>query len=279
VKRTATDSGFFPPHVLNRDFKWIHRSGPFRCLSNEQIAAYDRDGYVVLENAIAPEVVAAITAEVDRHIPREKSFWDSTFEPHLAATSVFLRDFCRGRLFRDIAFDLIGPDVRLYWEQAVYRWPGTSPFAWHQDNGYQFVRPQQYVTCWIPLTDVTAANGCLLVSPGSHRWGTLEHHQATFGFSCVQGEQPTANVTTLPTKAGSVVILSSLIPHASRANSTDEVRKAYVVQFVPHEAECMRDGTWSRCNSPTQIPILVGGASPTAADRDDDVQRRMPARG
>ena len=43
--------------------------------------------------------------------------------------------------------DLLGPDVRLYWDQAVYKKPETPrEFPWHQDTGYVFTEPQDYLT-------------------------------------------------------------------------------------------------------------------------------------
>jgi hypothetical protein len=53
-----------------------------------------------------------------------------------------------------------GPDVRLYWDQAVYKKPRTeAPFPWHQDKGYTFVEPQQYLTRWVALTDADLKTG------------------------------------------------------------------------------------------------------------------------
>ena len=45
---------------------------------------------------------------------------------------------------------------------------GETSFPWHQDNGYAFLEPQQYLTCWIALTDATRENGCPWVVPGLH---------------------------------------------------------------------------------------------------------------
>ena len=70
-----------------------------------------------------------------------------TFTTHLVTRSSALRAFCASRLFQNLAHDLIGPDVRLYWDQAVYKKPGTrADFPWHQDNGYTFIEPQEYLT-------------------------------------------------------------------------------------------------------------------------------------
>src|SRR5690606_22202254 len=84
-----------------------------------------------------------------------------TFSTHLVLRSALLRAFCASPLFQDLGHDLIGPDVRLYWDQAVYKKPEADrDFPWHQDNGYAFVEPQQYLTCWVALSDATLENGC-----------------------------------------------------------------------------------------------------------------------
>jgi hypothetical protein len=95
------------------------------------------------------------------------------FSTHLVLRSALLRDWVANPVFTGLARDIIGPDVRLYWEQAVYKEPEKPrSFPWHQDNGYTFIEPQQYLTCWVALTDATVENGCPWVIPGLHRLGT-----------------------------------------------------------------------------------------------------------
>ena len=61
----------------------------------------------------------------------------------------------------DLCADLLGPDVNLYWDQAVYKKPEKPRrVPWHQDNGYTYIEPQQYLTIWLALTDATEDNGC-----------------------------------------------------------------------------------------------------------------------
>jgi len=104
---------------------------------------------------------------------------------------------------------------------------------WHQDNGYTFIEPQAYVTCWIALDDATPENGCISVMPGMHRTGTLAHRNTPIGFEC-WGDFDRA--VDLPIRAGDVAVFSSLTPHATRINTTDEVRRAYIVQYCPDGA-------------------------------------------
>ena len=124
----------------------------------------------------------------------------------------------------------MGPDVRLYWDQAVYKQPhAAEPVLWHQDNGYTFVEPQAYLTCWIAITDATPENGCVSVMPGVHRDGTLRPRSTPIGYEC-WGDRVRA--VDVPVAAGSIVVFTSLTPHATRRNTTDEVRKAYIVQYA-----------------------------------------------
>ena len=76
-----------------------------------------------------------------------------TFTTHLVTQSDILKKFSKHQVFSKLCKDLIGPNVRLYWDQAVYKKPGTKDeFPWHQDNGYTFIQPQAYLTCWVALT-------------------------------------------------------------------------------------------------------------------------------
>jgi phytanoyl-CoA hydroxylase len=64
------------------------------------------------------------------------------------AESPVARAFASHPALTQVAADLMGPEVSLYWDQAVYKKPEKPRrFPWHQDNGYTFVEPQQYLTC------------------------------------------------------------------------------------------------------------------------------------
>ena len=183
-------------HESNKSFSWTMPDGPYTFFSDEDITSFNEKGYVVLENAFSDEEVNKVVDQIDPYefnvtealkgLDGGKFFIaraeEITFTTHLVTQSDELKEFSKHKVFSDICRDLIGPDVRLYWDQAVYKKPGTKDeFPWHQDNGYTYIEPQAYLTCWVALTDTDESNGCPWVMPGLHRRGTLFHENTDLG--------------------------------------------------------------------------------------------------
>jgi phytanoyl-CoA hydroxylase len=267
-------------HPLNQEFSWTPVRGPFRLISNEQARSFNERGFFVLADAIdAPtieRVVDAIepfeakTEELLRSRPDRRMFIAEadgiSFTAHLVKRSKVLREFSASPVFQDLCSDLIGPDVRLYWDQAVYKKPEyPKPFPWHQDNGYTYIEPQAYLTCWIALNDATIDNGCPWVIPGGHLRGTLAHRLSELGYVC--REDDGRDALAVPVRAGSIVVFSSLMPHRTGPNVTSGVRKSYILQYAPDGARAVRTG--ALCDAPDrQYLILKSGerVDPPAID-------------
>lgn len=268
-------------HPWNRSFAWRTSPPPYRALSRAQVDQFERDGFVVLPKVCDAARIAGLVFEIDRLEAEVDAFLRTqddhrfiisesgaiTFSVHLVARSPALRAFARERFFADVCADLIGPDVNLYWDQAVYKKPEKPRrFPWHQDNGYAFVEPQQYLTFWIALTDATIENGCPVVVPGMHRHGTLAHHYVDpLGWECLRDPDP-REVVAAEVEAGGVVVFSSLTPHLTGPNRTDQVRKTYILQYAPSGARVLAGdpsgeptGSTSADDPIRQFPILRAG--------------------
>ena len=236
-------------HDFNTEFSWRPVEGPFGRVTPEQARDFNDKGFFVLENAIDRAGLDILLAAIDpieaheEQILRDKfggrqliSRADEiTFTLQLALRVPAVRALVCGPIFQDLSRDLIGPDVRLYWDMSVYKKPGTvAPFPWHQDNGYTFVDPQQYLTCWVALSDATIENGCLWALPGAHKRGTYTHRATRIGLVCIE-EDPEGKVA-IPMSAGSIAVMSSLTPHATGSNLSSGVRKGLVAEFIPDGA-------------------------------------------
>ncbi len=265
-----------PTHPMNTGFQWTPAASTRRLVSDEQARTWDEAGYFLLRDAIPPDHLADVRAEID---PWESATAEElraqggsvliadaeaiTFTTHLVARSPALRRFAAGEPFASLCADLVGPDVRLYWDQAVYKKPEPErEFPWHQDNGYTFIEPQQYLTCWVPLVDATVENGCPWVLPGLHHRGTLEHWWTPVGFQCIEGAE---GATPVEANAGDVVVFSSLTPHRTGPNTSDGVRKAYILQYAPDGASVPQTGGYStagRQDHPDRQFLVVSDGRP-----------------
>ena len=268
-------------HPWNTSFAWRDRVGPFHALTDAQVQQFDALGYVVVPDIVEPALLDLVRDEIDRFEARTEERLRRvageritiaeagaiTFTTHLVTRSPLLRDLSRHPRLVGICADLIGPDVRLYWDQAVYKKPEKPRrFPWHQDNGYTYIEPQQYLTCWIALNDATVDNGCPWVAPRLHRRGTFVHEYVDpLGFECLR-DVPDAMAAEV--RAGGAVVFSSLTPHLTGPNTTDAVRKAYIVQYAPSDAVALRGdpnvgaaSTREPCDDPErQYEVLRNGA-------------------
>ena len=226
------------PHPWNRGFTWPDHAGPFRRVTPEQARAYDEQGFFVLEDAVDAETVAALDRGhravrprghgLPRHPARRplqhrRRRHRVDRAPPRGAQRRCCRDFCTSELMADLCHDLVGPDARLYWDQSVYKRPhGAEPVLWHQDNGYTYIEPQAYLTVWVALTDATPENGCVQVLPGRaprrHRRPPRTRRSAT---SAAATPRARSRCRSAP---GDAVVFSSLTPHATGRNTTDDIR-------------------------------------------------------
>lgn len=235
----------YPLHELNRGFTWPDHSGPFDILTEDQASSFDRDGFFVFEDAFTQKEITEISAAIKPHEEAAEAFLRTqedgelfiskadaiTFVPHLVTKSDAIKSFAHHPVLAKIARDLLGDNTRLYWDQSVFKKPeNPRPFPYHQDNGYNFIEPQVYLTCWIPLVDVDEKNGCPWVVPGLHRLGTLAHETTKLGYEIFTDHDEEVAV---PARAGDIVVFSSLTPHKTGPNLTGRTRKAYILQYAP----------------------------------------------
>ena len=235
-------------HPENKDFSWSIPEGPYKFLSNKQAQQFNKDGYFIINDAFDVKLIKKVISLIDpfefnvteslKKLDGERFFIsraeEITFTTHLVTQSEELKQFSKHQIFSSLCLDLIGKNVRLYWDQAVYQKPGTrDDFPWHQDNGYTFIEPQAYLTCWLALTDTDESNGCPWVIPGVHKLGTLKHDTTDLGYKI---SLDASKGISLPLSAGSMAVFSSLTPHRTGPNNSPKIRKTYILQYAPDGA-------------------------------------------
>jgi len=268
-------------HPWNKSFVWQNHTATSGELTKTQIDQFDSDGYVIVNDIFTSDEIKELVAITDEAQADAATFLAAqpneriaisevgaiTFAAQLASTKPEIKKFVKNTKIMGACRDLIGPDVRMYHDQAVYKQiEKPRRFPWHQDNGYLFVEPQHYLTCWIALNDVTIENGCPQIISGLHKNGTLSHYFVpTLGYECF--EDPPSTPVVAEIKAGGAVFFSSLTPHLTGPNSSNNVRKAYIVQYARHDAVVLEGnaadgaptGSHTIASEPRGMAVLESG--------------------
>jgi ectoine hydroxylase-related dioxygenase (phytanoyl-CoA dioxygenase family) len=210
-------------------------------LSPEQREAFRERGFCSLGRPFAADALDEIRAEYDRLLARARKIGEAGRTPFdynalLQLQSPTLVRYATSRAVVEPLLELLGPDLRLYWDQAVAKPPGTtSDTPWHQDNGYGAVVPAEYVTTTLALDAMTVANGCLWIQPERAAARAPRPHKDTGGFFQIGYEGPDSGVPC-ELEAGELLAFSSLTLHRAGPNPTDGPRRSWVIQFIPGHA-------------------------------------------
>ena len=216
-------------------------------LSNKDIAAYQRDGHVVLRGVLSAAEVQAyepyIAAAVKNYTTefRPLAERDTYAKAFLQIMNLWVRDeavrrYVLAHRFAQIAADLMGVErVRLYHDQALFKEPGGGITPWHQDEFYWPLDTDHTITMWMPLVDVTPEMGTLLFASGSHREGYLgelpisDKSDETFRQFVAERGYPIVPGPTMA--AGDASFHSGWTLHTAPGNSTEVMREVMTVIY------------------------------------------------
>ena len=138
----------------------------------------------------------------------------------------------------DIAESLIGPNIQVFFDQALYK-PAYHGGAvhWHQDNGYWGCVPPNLVSVWMALDDADEGNGCMNVIPGSHRKEPAAHERAMTERgklpALLTAKADTESAVAVPVKAGHAMVHHCLTLHQTNPNTSARERRAMVIHYMP----------------------------------------------
>ncbi len=157
----------------------------------------------------------------------------------------------------DIAESLIGSDIQLFHDQALYKpaFHGGEVF-WHQDNAYWQCVPPNLVSIWIALDDADEENGCMNVIPGSYLEGLETHGRAESEKGNVpallQVKADVNRAIPVPVKAGCAMVHHCMTLHQTNPNRSRRDRRAMVIHY-------MQTGTRNRDGVVMKDNLLLRG--------------------
>lgn len=215
-------------------------------LSPTQLAAYDRDGFLVIDDVFPTEDLRRVDAEMDRVEGPEARQDGVDFRLQLGQRSDLAATWCADPRLLALVGAVVRPGIAIYSAKLVTKPPGVDDIHavchWHQDDAYYQDNSQSAtrMSVWFPLADVGPADGCLRVVPGSHRTGLAPWALARQG-GCTralhEGAEMLPGAIEVPVRAGSVLLFHALLWHASAGNRGNRRRRAFIVSYQDALAE------------------------------------------
>jgi ectoine hydroxylase-related dioxygenase (phytanoyl-CoA dioxygenase family) len=196
--------------------------------TNDEVAAFRRDGYVILPRVLDDGELAALKAalapfEAGRPMGRNDFEGERTHRVYSLAAkgAVFLKLAEHPRVLALIDALLL-PNWLLSTLQSIRLHPGETAQPWHTDDGfYRIPRPRTGLavsTIWA-IEEFTIENGATELIPGSHLWSN--EHPDDAKRDTVFAAMP----------AGSVVVFEGALWHRGGANRSSATRLAISPQY------------------------------------------------
>ena len=233
-------------------------------LTKEQQDRFWRDGYLVVENVVDADLLAAMKRDfagwVDESRNHSEAYGEtingrprfdlepghSSDKPELRrvnapveVSDAYFKAMTSSRM-TDCVADLIGPNVKSHHTKINSKLPGGSTVVkWHQDFPFTPHTNDSLVTALLMVDEVTEENGPLEVLPGSHT-GEIHRlwHDGVFtgavADDVAEACRKKAVMCTGP--AGSVCLMHTRLLHGSAPNRSKNPRTIFISVFSAEDA-------------------------------------------
>ncbi len=214
-----------------------------RFLSAEQLAAFERDGFLNMPGAFSVEEMRDITRWTE-----EVQNWEEVPGRHMAYYEDSLTKPSRRVLqrienfvpyhegFQGLFTDhrMQGAVEQLFAEKAVlfkekinFKLPGGDGFKPHQDSQAGWDKYADFfISVLVCIDEATIENGCLEVVSGHHKRGLFRSWEPMS-----EADMKGMNFVPVPTKPGDLIFFDCYAPHQSQPNFSDNIRRLYYATY------------------------------------------------
>lgn len=241
---------------------------PYKTLTQTQVDSFWTNGYLPIGKILTDAEIELLRGEYDHEFDRaragETSFRNLAINQtddletknkaekqmlqimQMCERNIHFRKLVYNDRILDIIEDLLGPNIQLFHDQALYK-PAYhgGPVFWHQDNAYWRCTPPNLVSCWLTLDDVDVDNGAMQFIPGTH-FQAITHGQAKTTTALLDsGDQVgDAQPVVVDLPAGGIAIHHCQTLHQTAPNTTARQRRAFAIHFMVPGTRSLRTGEY-----------------------------------
>lgn len=205
-------------------------------LTQEQIDAYERDGYLSPITVFSKEEASRLRALLEEAEAKYPEALSGANRNNAHCNFTFLDEITHHPVLLDAVEDIIGPDV-VCCATVLFIKEANDPgyVSWHQDGKYMGLEPNNGVTAWVALSESNEASGCMQVIPGSHKEGMRDHNDTFADKNILTRGQEAQGVdaskaVSMPLKPGQVSFHHQQVVHASQPNQSNDRRIGFAIQ-------------------------------------------------
>lgn len=165
-------------------------------------------------------------------------------------------DWVRSRRLLDMVEFFLGPDIVL-WSFGVCYKPPRSPYrvVAHTDSHFwiewDILKPVEVLGLFIPMTDMSKANGCLRVlpevnDPVLYRHKVMDRRYNFFGNEIEDERVDMSRMVDIEMKANEVLLTKENLIHASECNTGAEPRLGITLRFISGKTRYTQKGADGR---------------------------------
>ena len=256
-------------------------------LTDEEVARYRRDGYIVVPDVVSAQDIADLRKVTDEFVEMSRSTLVHTdvfdLEPGHTAARPRLRRIKTPNLQHPVYARMVrhpkivavlqrlwGPNIRFDLSKLNLKAAGFgSSLEWHQDWAFYPHTNDDLAAVGIMIDDFKPDNGSMMVIPGSHTGPIYNHHAKGHFVGGIdpQGSGIDFSKRVMCTgKAGSITVHHVRLLHGSSANTSGDPRRFLLHQYRAGDA-------WPLIHPPTSGSERTS----TSSSCEDTLEPRMTA--
>jgi len=269
--------------------------------TREQVDAYRRDGFLVVERWLGASEVERARERFERCFQHE---WETGLAPdevnYDPATTPpdLTRQLCNvWKADRTLAATVLAernarfgaalagePGMRLLQDNAIWKPPSGKALLCHQDAAYvDFLAPKNMTTCWMALDDTRADTGTIFYVRGSNHWPPAARggafHAPDDWLAHVRRSRPDGaqlDLVPIEVPAGGAAFHDGWTFHGSPPNDRPDAQRRSIVSHMVSTVTTWGDGPphpiYSRYRRPGErelddafFPVLWDGGGGRSA--------------
>lgn len=229
----------------------------FGAVTDEQVARFAAQGFLVIDDAFSRDEIAAalagLLALIAGEVPaftgiqfeakaREQLATMAPEEKQDAVRKLMgfvdheprLQALAHHPALSEVLERIMGEAPELFQDQALLKPPFIGrEKPWHQDNAFFSLPPTATVVgVWIALDEAVPENGCMHVIAGSHRQGPVVHFQRRDWQLC-DDEVAVDQVIAVPLRPGGCLLFHGLLHHGTPPSRSAQRRRALQFHYKP----------------------------------------------